>query len=126
MSQYVSYQEYIERGGAVLPADSANRYLAEASCRVDILTFNRIVVRDFGKLTTFQKEKVRDVVCKFADFMCENEDLVNNYLSSYSINGVSVDFAKTRNLAECDGVVIPRMLLSELATTGLCYRGVGR
>ena len=126
MSQYVSYQEYIERGGAVLPPDSANRYLAEASCRVDILTFNRIVVRGFDSLTEFQKEKVRNVVCKFAEFICENEDIINNYLSSYSINGVSVDFAKTRNLAECDGILIPRMLLSELTTTGLCYRGFDR
>lgn len=123
---YVTYDEYRERGGTVLTAENANEYLNEASCRIDILTFNRIVVRGFNNLTPFQKRKVQNVVCKFADFLCENEDFINNYLSSYTINGVSVDFSKTINLAECDGVLIPRVLLSELTTTGLCYRGFDR
>lgn len=110
-------------GGATLTADTAKGYLEDASTKIDILTFCRINSVGFNNLTKFQQGKVKTVCCKLADFLCENEDVINSCVSSYSINGVSVDLRNSANLVMHEGVLIPSALYSELAMTGLCRRG---
>lgn len=121
---YADFDYYMgEYGGSTLTADTAQNYLADASTKIDILTFSRINVIGFDRLTAFQQGKVRAVCCKLADFLCENEDVINSYISSYSINGVSVDLRNSTTHVIREGVLIPWALYSELSMTGLCRRG---
>ena len=122
---YADYNYYRDNfGGSALTAETAKGYLEDASTKIDILTFCRINGIGFKNLTPFQQEKVRSVCCKLADFACENEDILNSYVSSYSINGVSIDLRSSVNLKMVDGVLIPSALYRELMMTGLCWRGL--
>ena len=76
-------QEYYEKVSGVITTDNLERRLYIASRHIDTLTFNRIVARGFENLTEFQKDVIRLVVCKQADFEAENESLINSVLSSY-------------------------------------------
>lgn len=78
-------QEYYEKVSSVITTDDLEKRLYIASRHIDTLTFNRIVARGFENLTEFQKDVIRLVVCKQADFEAENESLINSVLSSYSI-----------------------------------------
>lgn len=120
---YADFNYYVENGGARLTAETSKGFLEDASTKIDILTFGRVGVIGFNNLTEFQKNKIKSVCCKLADFLCENEDLVNSYVDSYSINGVSVNLGKSSNLVMYEGVLIPSVLYSELLMTGLCRRG---
>lgn len=120
---YADFNYYAENGGARLTAETAKGFLEDASTKIDILTFSRVGVIGFNNLTEFQKNKIKSVCCKLADFLCENEDLVNSYVDNYSINGVSVNLGKSTNLVMHEGVLIPSALYSELLMTGLCRRG---
>lgn len=121
---YANYNFYMgEYGGSTLTAETAKGYLEDASTKIDILTFCRVGSIGFNNLTKFQQDKIKVVCCKLADFLCENEDVINSYVSSYSINGVSVDLRNSANLVMREGVFIPSALYSELSMTGLCRRG---
>lgn len=121
---YADFNYYMgEYGGSTLTAENAKGYLSDASTKIDILTFCRVGSIGFENLTKFQQDKIKAVCCKLADFLCENEDVINSYISSYSINGVSVDLRSSVNLVMHEGVLIPSALYSELAMTGLCRRG---
>ena len=121
---YADFNYYMgEYGGSTLTAENAKGYLSDASTKIDILTFCRVGSIGFENLTKFQQDKIKAVCCKMADFLCENEDVINSYISSYSINGVSVDLRSSVNLVMHEGVLIPSALYSELSMTGLCRRG---
>ena len=97
--------------------------LRKASRDVDVLTFNKIHTIGFDHLTEYQKETIKEVVCEHASFLSENEDMLETYLSSYGINGVSMSFGDTWNLKVQDGVAIKRSLYRRLVSTDLCWRG---
>lgn len=121
---YADFNYYMaEYGGTMLTAKNAKGFLEDASTKIDILTFCRVGSIGFNNLTEFQKDKIKTVCCKLADFICENEDVINSYVSSYSINGVSVDLRNSVNLVMVEGVLIPSAIYSELSMTGLCRRG---
>lgn len=121
---YADYDFYLKTyGGSTLTAENGKGYLEDASTKIDILTFCRVGSIGFNNLTEFQKDKIKMVCCKLADFLAENEDILNSYISSYSINGVSVDLNNSFNLSMVEGVLIPSTLYSELSMTGLCRRG---
>lgn len=120
---YADFNYYMaEYGGSTLTAENAKTYLEAASVKIDILTFGRVGSIGFNNLTEFQKNIVKRVCCKMADFTFDNEDIINSYVSSYSINGVSVDLRNSINLEMVDGVLIPSELYRELSMTGLCCR----
>lgn len=120
---YADFNYYMaEYGGSTLTAENAKTYLEAASVKIDILTFGRVGSIGFNNLTDFQKNIVKRVCCKMADFTFDNEDIINSYVSSYSINGVSVDLRNSINLEMVDGVLIPSELYRELLMTGLCCR----
>lgn len=96
--------------------------LETASVDIDSLTFNRIVACGFDALTPWQKEKVQNAVCRQAEFRYQNPELFESAISSYSINGVSVTFDKSR-LVIMSGVTTSADIYSELKQSGLC---VGR
>lgn len=125
-SSYADYSDYISNGGNTLTANSAEYYLKQASRHIDSLTFNRITPIGIDKLTQFQRDIVKEVTCKLADFEYDNEEILKSVLSNYSINGVSMSFNESWNIKVEKGVAIPRDLHDLLKQTGLCsysFRG---
>lgn len=120
---YVTESEYAEMGYEVIPSDDLGRYLIQASRNIDTLTFNRIVAKGFDKLTTFQQELVKEVVCRQANFLYVNEDAISSIIDSYSINGVSMKFGTGFNVVVEGGLPIQNDVYSLLKQTGLCWRG---
>jgi phage gp36-like protein len=120
----VSYYKSEYKGE--LAEEKAEKYITIASKHIDSLTLNRIVGIGFDNLTSFQKETIKFVVCRQADFEVENEMLINNILSSYSINGVSVGLDPNGwNVTVMNGVVMQKDVYSMLEQTGLCCRRLG-
>ena len=73
-------------------------------------------------MTPYQQELVRRAVCEQAEFRHDNADMLETPLSSYSINGVSMQFGG--NVRELGGVVTTRQITNLLQQTGLTYRGL--
>ena len=120
---YVTYEYYCDAyKGDVIPMDELDKALKQASRHVDSLTYNRIVGRGFARLTGWQQEVIREVVCQQADFETENEDEISTVLQSYSINGVSAQFGSSWNVFTDKGVAMKRDVYALLCQTGLCCR----
>ena len=124
---YVSYADRADYFALFPVAETAppDEAFRSASRHVDSLTFNRIVAAGgVDGLTAFQQEVVKEVVCRQAAFETENADLISSVLSSYSINGVSVQFGSAWNVLVQSGVAMQRDVYALLEQTGLCWRGV--
>lgn len=106
--------------GSLIPEDELRKALLQASRHVDVLTYNRIVGRGFDNLTEFQKDVIREVVCRLADFEHENADEISSVLNSYSINGVSAQFGSSWNVFTNRGIAMKRDDYALLCQTGLC------
>lgn len=120
---YVTPEYYRETyGGSQIPENELERALTQASRHIDSLTYNRIVGQGFSDLTAFQQDVIREVVCQQADFEYENADEINTILSSYSLNGASVQFGNSWNVYTEKGVAIRRDVYALLSQTGLCCR----
>ena len=108
-------------GGTLILENDIERALQIASRHIDSLTYNRIVGRGFSNLTAYQQDLIREVICQQAEFEYEYRDEINSVLSSYSINGVSVQFAEnTWNVFSTKGVAMRRDVYAMLCQTGLC------
>lgn len=124
--RYVSAEEYAEICGedAPIPAEQRDMALEAAQIDIDGLTFNRIVARGFDGLTEFQQDLVKRAVCLQANFRYEYGDMLDNLLSSYGINGVSMSWDNSK--VQCfGGVYTTGMGYALLRQTGLTYRGLG-
>lgn len=120
---YVNTSYYLEIfGGIMIPDDELQKRLVTASRHIDSLTYNRIVGRGFSNLTEFQQDIIREVVCQQAEFEYENEDEISTVLSSYSLNGASVQFGSSWNVYTDKGVAMRRDVYTLLSQTGLCCR----
>ncbi len=119
---YLSVEEYGERGGLI--KNDIEKYLISASRHIDSLTYNRIVAKGFENLTEFQQDVIKTVCVDMANFEYENADLINSVLQSYSVNGVSMQFGSSWNIAVINGVAIRRDTYNLLMQTGLCYRRI--
>lgn len=116
--EYYKNQYY----GTELDDDIVEKYLKLASNDIDALTFNRIRDVEFDNLTDFQQNTIKDVICRLAEFKFLNKELLDNFLSSYSINGVTMNFEKSWNVKIIGEVVITKNLYSLLEQTGLTCR----
>lgn len=65
---------------------------------------------------------VKEVACRQADFEYENDDVIQSILSSYSINGTSMQFGSSWNVHMDKGVAMRKDLYALLSQTGLCCR----
>ena len=118
---YVTPEYYLDQyEGGIVPEEELAKALKQASRHIDSLTYNRIVGRGFSRLTKYQQELIREVVCMQADFEYENADEINSVLSSYSINGVSAQFGSNWNVFTGNGVAMKRDVYALLQQTGLC------
>lgn len=124
---YVDEQFYRDvYKGVGIPDEALKGMLIQASRHIDSLTFNRIVAIGFDNLTVFQKDIIREVICRQADFEYENADIIDTVLQGYSINGVSMQFnGNSWNVYADKGVGIKKDLYSLLSQTGLTSRLVG-
>ena len=122
--QYVIYTYYRDTyGGVLLTDENADRYLKQASRQVNTICRGRIEGVGFDSLSPFRKSSIQDVVCRQAEFLYQNESMLETYLNSYAINGVSMQFGQAWNLHVEDGIAMPKELYQVLLRTGLCYRG---
>ena len=71
---YVSLEEYLKTARELIPQDDVDKMLRQASRHIDALTFNRIVAKGFDNLTEFQKDVVKEVVYRQAEFEYENDE----------------------------------------------------
>lgn len=118
----ITYYHEIFQGSA-LSEDDASKYLRQASRHIDTLTYNRIVGQGFYNLTEFQQDIIREVCCRQAEFECENVDILDTVLNSYSVNGVSMGFnGQAWNVFADKGVAMKKADYSLLAQTGLTCR----
>lgn len=117
---YASVEEYKDLLPDAIEVSAAD--LRQASRHIDSLTFNRIVAAGFENLTQFQREIIKEVCCRQAQFEVENADAISSVLSSYSINGVSMAFGPSWNIFAEHGVAMRRDTYSLLQQTGLCCR----
>ena len=117
---YVTAEEYAAMGYEAF--DGLDEALKVASRHIDTLTFNRIVEAGLGNLTEFQREIVKEVVCKQTAFEHDHADELETVLSSYSVNGVTMQFGDGWTVSVENGVPILRTLYSYLQQTGLCCR----
>lgn len=109
--------------GEEIPEEELSVRLEEAQRDIDGLTYNRINTIGFEALTDFQKEQVKCAVCKQASFRYTYADFLEMPLSSYGINGVSMQFGGT-GLMDFGGVKTTAHVASLLRQTGLCYAGL--
>lgn len=124
--QYVNFAYYKDTyGGVLLTDENADRYLKQASRQVNTICRGRIEGMGFDGLSPFRKSSIQDVICRQAEFLYQNESMLETYLSSYAINSVSMQFGQAWNLHVEDGIAIPKELYQMLLRTGLCYRGFG-
>ena len=120
---YATPEYYRETcGGSTIPEEELGKTLRKARRHIDSLTYNRIVGQGFSNLTSFQQDVIREVVCEQAEFEYENADEINTILSSYSLNGASVQFGSSWNVYTEKGVAIKRDVYAFLSQTGLCCR----
>ncbi len=120
---YASEEYYLNtHSGSAEPPDGLHKWLVRASRHIDALTYNRIVGIGFENLTDFQKDVIREVVCRQADFEYENADEISTILSGYSINGVSAQFGASWNVFTGKGVAMQKEVYALLCQTGLCCR----
>lgn len=117
---YATVEEYTQLLPDAVEVTAAD--LRQASRHIDSLTYNRIVAAGFENLTEFQQEIIKEVCCRQAQFEVENEDAISSVLSSYSINGVSMQFGSSWNVFTEHGVAMRRDVYSLLQQTGLCCR----
>lgn len=122
MSAYVSKTDFSQMfPNSQIPSKEIDLYLKTASVDIDSLTFNRIVACGFDSLTPFQKEKVQNAVCRQAEFRYQNQELFDSIIQSYSLNGASVTFDKSRLVTIC-GATTSKDIYAELKQSGLCVR----
>ena len=131
MSQYATNEYYSDTfKGNKLPlgVEERNRYLQEASEKIDSITFNRIVARGFDNLTQFQQEKVQMAVCYQAEYIYKNgynnEDKEDD-ITSYSVLDISVN---VKDKSDSEKTQAEKEYMSEKAydlinKTGLMTRG---
>ena len=125
----MAYEPYVDVAyyfktfqGSMIPEEELQKRLVAASRHIDSLTYNRIVGQGFSNLTEFQQDIIREVVCQQAEFEYENADEISTVLSSYSLNGASVQFGSSWNVYMDKGVAMRRDVYALLSQTGLCCR----
>ncbi|MEG0527458.1 MAG: hypothetical protein RR531_08085, partial [Longicatena sp.] len=77
------------------------------------------------RLTAFQDDIIKDVVCQLAEFEYENKTVLDSIVTTYAINGVSMTFGDSWNVKVMNGVAIPTELYNLLSQTGFTCRSCG-
>lgn len=117
---YADAAYYNEHKRGDLTGNDLELYLMKASMYIDCLTYNRIRGITFEKLKAWQQTVIREVTCAYANWLFDNQAMLDTYLKSYSINGVSMSMEGAWNVHIENGVAIRSDLYEMLENTGLC------
>lgn len=126
MNQYATSEYYTDTfKGKLLPQNDEDRYLQEASEKIDSITFNRIVARGFDNLTKFQQEKVQMAVCYQAEYILENgyNDENNEDIASYSVLDISVNMKTDSKKTQAEKECMSEKAYDLINKTGLATKG---
>ena len=121
MSQYADSKYYYNVFNGNLIGNNINKYLREASEKIDEVTFNRIVGIGFDNLTDFQKEKVKLAVCYQAEYIfekgydAENEDDISNY----TVLDISVTKSESAEKTMAEKKKLSSLAYDQIKKTGL-------
>lgn len=124
MSQYATGEYYTTTfGGTLIPTDRIDKYLKEASEKIDDVTFNRIVKIGFDNLTIFQQEKVQNAVCYQAEYIFENgfNNEGKQEIASYDVLDISVT-VKEESKTEAEKNYMSELAYNLIKKTGLTCR----
>jgi hypothetical protein len=115
---YLTIDEYKELSGKITDKNVLNKFLKQSERYIDILTYNRIKSIGFENCSDFEKEIIKEVQSEIIDFYNSNQDMINSYLNSYSINGVNMSFGDTNNnILTVNGITILKSSYNKLNTT---------
>ena len=117
---YADENYYAEHQRGDLSGAELKSYLTRASLYIDCLTYNRIRVITFEQLKSWQQTVIQEVTCAYANWLHDNQAMLETYLKSYSINGVSMTMDGAWNVHIENGVAIRSDLYELLESTGLC------
>ncbi len=122
MNQYATSEYYFTIfKGSMLSQDNVNKYLQEATEKIDSITYNRIVAKGFDNLTEFQQECVRKAVCYQAEYYFENGINSLSSVSSYSVLDISVNVDNTKQ-TEAQKHDMNEFAYTNIEKTGLTSR----
>ena len=96
----------------------------KASHSIDILTYNRIAAAGFEHLTDYQRTTITECCCEMVKFYSDNAGMLDMPMSSYSINGVSMQFGLNPTVYSRSGLILPQTAYGMLMSTGLCFGGL--
>lgn len=117
---YADANYYTSNKRGSLSGTELTSYLEKASMYIDLLTYRRIQAVGFDKLKAWQQTIIKEVACSYANWLAENEAMLETYLKSYAINGVSMSMDGAWNVHIEHGVAIRHDLYVLLESTGLC------
>lgn len=125
LGAYAGTEDY----AALFPDEDAvpETELAAASRAVDAMTYGRIrALGGVEALTAFQRELVREAVCRQARFLRQNGEMLASPVTSYAIGSVSLRLGNASAADTRGGVTAPVEVRSLLDMTGLTDRTLGR
>ena len=123
---YADYEYYTTEYKGTLSEEEAVKALKQASRHIDTLTYNRIKKYEFERLTTFQRDIIKEATCMMADFEHNNSSMINSLINSYGINGANISFSgECANCQIVDGIIIQKDVYAYLSQTGLTCRSLG-
>ena len=115
---YLSVDEYKEMSGKITDEKVLNNILKQSERYIDILTFNRIKSIGFESCSDFEKDIIKECQVEIIDFYYSNNDYLNSYLNSYSLNGVSMTFGNSNNnITTVNGITLLRSTYNKLKLT---------
>lgn len=126
MNQYATSEYYFTTfKGNVLQKENVDKYLQEATEKIDSITFNRIVRIGFDNLTPFQKEKVQKAVCYQAEYILNNgfNDEDKEDIASYSVLDISVNVKADNEKTQAEKEYMSEKAYDLIFKTGLMTRG---
>ena len=123
---YADYEYYTAEYKGAMPEEEAVKALKQASRHVDTLTYNRIKKCEFERLTTFQRDVIKEATCMMADFEHDNASMINSLINSYGINGANISFSgESANCKIVNGIIVQKDVYAYLAQTGLTCLSLG-
>ena len=123
---YADYEYYTAEYKGAMPEEEAVKALKQASRHIDTLTYNRIKKCEFERLTTFQRDVIKEATCMMADFEHNNASMINSLINSYGINGANISFSgECANCKIVNGIIVQKDVYAYLSQTGLTCLSLG-
>lgn len=124
MNQYITAAEYRALGGTIPQATDAelDKWLKQASLKIDILTRNRIAGVELSEIQT---DAIQNACMYEADYLYNNSTNEMSGVSGWSVPDMSVSYSqKTGHQKWLQDNLIDPQVKDLLSRAGLTWRGV--